>query len=134
MLEQRLAAGRRLAPRHASAREIGQDGDLSLLVGTDDQSPLAPGPFHQHHPLAGETPSHDREVPVLGLGVMDVQARGDTLAGGETRQPIMAAVEEGRQAAARLAEGPVEQGIVTAEEDVRALRHLGRGEARAVAR
>ena len=59
-------------------------------------------------------------VPVLGLGLVDVEAGGERLARGEPGETVEAAVEERGELAAGFAQRPFEQGVVAARQHRRA--------------
>src|SRR5919106_2614106 len=120
VIEQQMTARALLARDQGPALEIAELGHALGVAGRDDQALRAPGPFHQHHRHARHGALDVTAVPVLGLGLVDVEAGGDRLAGGEASKPVQAAVEERRELAAGFAKRPFQERIVTAGEHRRA--------------
>ena len=115
-----MAARALLARHQGQAREIAEPGDALGVAGRHDQALHPPGPFDQNDRHARHGALEVTPVPVLGLGLVDVHAGGDRLAGGKPGQPVQAAVEERRELAAGFAQRPLEQRIVAAGDHRRA--------------
>ncbi len=115
-----MAAGALLPGDERQAVEIGEASDRLRVAGRHHQPLGAPRPFQQHDRHAGHGAPEVAAVPVLGLGLVDVQSGRDRLACREPGEAIEAAVEERRELAAGLAQRPFEQRIVAAGEHRRA--------------
>ena len=87
VVEEEVAARALLARHQGQAGEIAEPGDAPGVAGRHDQALYPPGPFDQHDRHAGHGALDVTPVPVLGLGLVDVQAGGDRLAGGEPASP-----------------------------------------------
>src|SRR5690606_33154436 len=111
-------AGFRLARYDTETIEVVEPANPGGIGRVDNQPALTPGPFDEDRRSISQSAADGGNIPLARCAIVEVKAGRDPFGPAVAREPVAAAIEERGEAAARLAHRPVEQRVVTAEQDV----------------